>query len=132
MTGHDDEDAHWYEDESGPMVRPYTVTHGRTRSATARDVDLMAWVTAVDGAVDAADPRRALDHARTALLDLIRRGPRTLAELAAGADLPLTVVRVLLGDLVDAGLAHVSRPPTAGGRPEPELLREVVARLREL
>ncbi|WP_227025984.1 DUF742 domain-containing protein [Streptomyces fodineus] len=124
-------DEHWYEDETGPMVRPYTVTRGRTRPSGAHAIDLMSRVTALDA--DAPGPD--VDHARAALLDLIRRGPRPVVELAADADLPLTVVRVLLGDLAEAGLIRIDEPrrlPAGGPSADPGLLREIVARLREI
>lgn len=123
-------DDHWYEDESGPMVRPYAVTHGRTRPCAGPAIELMSQVTALD----LEDGGPALDHARTSLLDLVRRGPRPVVELAADADLPLTVVRVLLGDLAAAGVVRVdaARQVVAGPATDPELLREIVARLREL
>jgi hypothetical protein len=124
-------DDHWYEDETGSMVRPYTVTRGRTRPSDRHAMDLMSQVTALEA--DAA--QQGLDHARTALLDLVRRAPRPVVELAADADLPLTVVRVLLGDLAEAGLVRVDEPRrvlTMGPAADPELLREIVERLREL
>ncbi|MCS0604501.1 DUF742 domain-containing protein [Streptomyces sp. LP11] len=124
-------DEHWYEDETGSLVRPYTVTRGRTRPESGHPVDLMSHVTALD--TDEPDP--ALDHGAAALLELIRRGPRPVVELAADTDLPLTVVRVLLGDLTEAGLIHVAAPrPGAphGPTADPTLLREIAARLREL
>jgi DNA-binding transcriptional ArsR family regulator len=124
-------DEHWYEDETGSMVRPYTVTRGRTRPASAHAIDLMSRVTAL--AADAPGPD--VDHARAALLDLIRRGPRPVVELAADADLPLTVLRVLLGDLAEAGLIRIDEPrrhPAGGPATDPGLLREIVRRLREI
>ncbi|MGW7822839.1 DUF742 domain-containing protein [Streptomyces puniciscabiei] len=124
-------DEHWYEDETGSMVRPYTVTHGRTRPSGAHTIDLMSRVTALDA--DAPGPR--VDHARAALLDLIRRGPRPVVELAADADLPLTVLRVLLGDLAEAGLIRIDEPRrhrTGGPATDPGLLREIMERLREI
>ncbi|MEU6669952.1 DUF742 domain-containing protein [Streptomyces sp. NPDC046727] len=124
-------DEHWYEDETGPMVRPYTVTRGRTRPDGRHSIDLMSRVTALE----ADGPAAALDHARTSLLDLIRRGPRPVVELAADADLPLTVVRVLLGDLAEAGLIRVDPPRrvlSSGPAADPALLKEIVARLREI
>jgi predicted ArsR family transcriptional regulator len=73
------------------------------------------------------------DHARASLPALLRRnGPRPLAEVVADMDLPVTAVRVLLGDLVDSGLARVYPPSASGGRPDPELLREVIRGLRAL
>jgi Protein of unknown function (DUF742) len=125
-------DEHWYEDETGPMVRPYTVTRGRTRPSGARAIDLMSRVTALDAGAPGPD----VDHARAALLDLIRRGPRPVVELAADADLPLTVLRVLLGDLAEAGLIRIDAPRRhpAGDDPatDPGLLREIMERLKEL
>lgn len=124
-------DEHWYEDETGPMVRPYTVTRGRTRPSERHAIDLMSRVTALEADV----PGAGIDHARTALLELIRRGPRPVAELAADADLPLTVVRVLLGDLAEAGLIRIDAPrrlPVTGPAADPGLLREIVKRLREI
>ncbi|MEU3298276.1 MULTISPECIES: DUF742 domain-containing protein [unclassified Streptomyces] len=123
---------HWYEDETGSMVRPYTVTRGRTRPAADHHIDLMSLVTAVerDGADERPEP--GLDHARSALLRLVRRAPRPLAEVAADADLPLTVVRVLLADLVEAGLVRVCAPTARQGTHDPSLLREIADRLREI
>ncbi|WP_338675415.1 DUF742 domain-containing protein [Streptomyces sp. SCSIO 30461] len=121
---------HWYEDETGSMVRPYTVTRGRTRPAAEHHIDMMSQVAAVEQ--DDDGPVSALDHARTSLLDLVRRGQRPVAEVAADADLPLTVVRVLLADLVEAGLVRVSAPSVPRDRHDPTLLREIVDRLREL
>ncbi|MDQ0989768.1 DUF742 domain-containing protein [Streptomyces sp. V3I7] len=122
---------HWYEDETGSMVRPYTVTRGRTQPSDRHVIDLMSHITAL--VAQAGQPR--VEHGHAVLLDLVRRGPRPVVELAADADLPLTVVRVLLGDLVEAGLVRIEaprRPPLDGPAADPELLREIIARLREL
>ncbi|MBL1109241.1 DUF742 domain-containing protein [Streptomyces sp. 5-8] len=113
------------------MVRPYTVTRGRTRPVGRHPLDLLSRVTALDPD-EPAGP--GLDHAPAALLDLIRRGPRPVVELAADADLPLTVVRVLLGDLAEAGHVRIDAPrrPAAGPAADPGLLQEIVTRLKEL
>ncbi|MER6111482.1 DUF742 domain-containing protein [Streptomyces hirsutus] len=123
-------DDHWYEDETGLMVRPYAVTRGRTRPSGGPTITLLSQVSAVESGL--AQP--GVDHARTRLLDLVRRrGPLPVVELAAVADLPLTVVRVLLADLAGAGLVWIGAPRRTGGpATDPELLREIVARLREL
>ncbi|TWV31682.1 DUF742 domain-containing protein [Streptomyces misionensis] len=113
------------------MVRPYTVTRGRTRPSDRHAIDLMSRVTARE--TDAAEA--GVDHAGAALLELVRRGPRPVAELAADADLPLTVVRVVLGDLAEAGLVRIDPPrraPAGGPAADPGLLREIVDRLRDL
>ncbi|MFF7980427.1 DUF742 domain-containing protein [Streptomyces sp. NPDC007901] len=124
-------DEHWYEDETGSLVRPYTVTRGRTEPSGRHAIDLMSQVTAVEA--EAAQPD--VDHARAVLLALVRRGARPVVELAADADLPLTVVRVLLGDLAEAGLVRIDEPrrvEPAGPAADPELLKVIVERLREL
>ncbi|TGN80961.1 DUF742 domain-containing protein [Streptomyces griseoluteus] len=113
------------------MVRPYTVTRGRTRPSARHAIDLMSRVTALEPGPDGP----GVDHARAALLGHVRRGPRPVVELAADADLPLTVVRVLLGDLAEQGLIRIDAPrrlQVHDGAADPELLREIVRRLREL
>jgi DNA-binding transcriptional ArsR family regulator len=90
----------------------------------------MSQVTAVCGEV-----LPGVDHAGAALLALVRHRSRPVVELAADADLPLTVVRVLLGDLAEAGLVRVDVPRRVvrdGVADDPELLREIIERLREL
>ncbi|MFK0153014.1 DUF742 domain-containing protein [Streptomyces sp. NPDC090499] len=124
-------DEHWYEDETGSLVRPYTVTRGRTEPSGKHTIDLMSQVTALEA--DAS--QGTVDHARAALLALVRRGARPVVELAADADLPLTVVRVLLADLAEAGLVRIEEPrrvAPAGAAADPELLKVIVERLREL
>ncbi|MEV7202847.1 DUF742 domain-containing protein [Streptomyces griseoluteus] len=125
------EEEYWYEEDTGAMVRPYTVTRGRTRPSARHAIDLMSRVTALEPGPDGP----GVDHARAALLGHVRRGPRPVVELAADADLPLTVVRVLLGDLAEQGLIRIDAPrrlPLHDGGADPELLREIVRRLREL
>ncbi|MEU0370371.1 DUF742 domain-containing protein [Streptomyces sp. NPDC006283] len=121
-------DDHWYEDETGSLVRPYTVTRGRTRPDAGIRLDLMSQVGAVPGAAS----RPGLDHARACLLDLVRAEPRPVAEVAADADLPLTVVRVLLADLVAQGLIEVRPQARSAAVADPGLLREVAERLKHL
>ncbi|MEW2315428.1 DUF742 domain-containing protein [Streptomyces bauhiniae] len=125
------DEEYWYEEDTGAMVRPYTVTRGRTRPSARHSIDLMSRVTALEP----APVGLGVDHAGAALLGHVRRGPRPVVELAADADLPLTVVRVLLGDLAEQGLIRIDAPrrlPAHEGAADPELLREIVRRLREL
>jgi hypothetical protein len=82
------------------FVRPYTITAGRTKSA----VDLPVEATlrpqpALPGAVAdlAAGAQRVLS-----LCD-----QKSVAEVSALASMPIGVVRVLLGDLVEQGLVQV-------------------------
>jgi Protein of unknown function (DUF742) len=74
-----------------------------------------------------------LGDEHVSLLDLCRMsGPLSVAELAADADLPLGVVRVLLGDLLDAGRIRLTRPTPPAELPDVALLSHVIAGLKSL
>ncbi|MCQ8773393.1 DUF742 domain-containing protein [Streptomyces telluris] len=134
--GSGDGDVRWYDDAAGPVVRPYAMTRGRTRSADGAGLDLIAVVVAEDpadhpGAAHAlADQTLSPEHLDIA--ELTRDMPRSVAELAAGLDLPVGVVRVLVGDLLDAGLVRVTRPVPPAELPDESILREVIDGLRAL
>ncbi|TDD35169.1 DUF742 domain-containing protein [Actinomadura sp. KC06] len=143
----------WLDAAAGPIVRPYAVTRGRTRP-NGEPLDIVAILVATGRRP--ADPGRLSRHQRR-LLALCRR-PHALADLASDLDLPLGVIRVLVGDLIDSGLVDVQRwsdplgdpltglPETrlphagaqAGGphagspHTDPNLLRRVLDELRAL
>lgn len=122
----------WYDEDAGPLVRLYALTRGRARPTSA-EFDLIALVVAEpygEEDIYGTAPGLAPEHA--ALLVLCRRGPLSVAELAAESDLPVGVVRVLLGDLLDAGLIRVRRPIPVSQLPDERLLREVINGLRAL
>ncbi|MEV0972735.1 DUF742 domain-containing protein [Microtetraspora glauca] len=126
MTDHE----HWDEDlvEDGPVVRAYALTKGRVQPTSAATLDLVAVVVATGAAVPYhADLGR--EHLR--LLDLVRRA-RPLADVASDAGLPLGVVRVLVGDLLDHGLILVRPPAPEASRPMESILLEVINGLRAL
>ncbi|GAA3308256.1 hypothetical protein GCM10020295_69850 [Streptomyces cinereospinus] len=66
------------------------------------------------------------------IVELCRDAPQSVAELAAGLDLPIGVVRVLVGDLTDAELVHVTRPVPPAELPDESILRDVINGLRAL
>ncbi|MFI9326903.1 DUF742 domain-containing protein [Kitasatospora sp. NPDC052868] len=122
--------SRWYDDEAGPLVRPYAMTRGRTRPA-GREFDLIALVVAdVPDGPDAPDLPVGPEQGR--ILGRCRAGALSVAELAADLDLPLGVVRVLLGDLLAAGYIRVSRPVPPALLPDERILQEVVHGLRAL
>ncbi|WP_406206966.1 DUF742 domain-containing protein [Streptomyces sp. NBC_01017] len=124
--------SQWYDGEAGPLVRPYAMTGGRTRPGpTGVPFDLIALVT-LDAAAPAADDDTALGPEHRALIELCRPETQSVAELAAGADLPVGVVRVLLGDLLELGCVTVSRPVPPAQLPDEWILREVIEGLRAL
>ncbi|MDX3097705.1 DUF742 domain-containing protein [Streptomyces sp. ME19-03-3] len=123
----------WYDDDAGPVVRPYAMTRGRTSHAAEARLDLIALVIAesLDGEDD-ADVDRTLSPEHLHIVELCREQPMSVAELAADLDLPVGVVRVLIGDVLEAGLVHVSRPVPPAELPDAGLLRDVIDGLRAL
>jgi hypothetical protein len=117
----------WFDGAAGPIVRPYAMTRGRTRPRGAA-LDLISIVVAADPPyVD----RHGLDPEHLDVLAVCRR-PIPVADIASELDLPLGVVRVLLGDLRDRGLIEV-RPPASAARPlDEQILRQVLDGLRAL
>ncbi|MBN6058148.1 DUF742 domain-containing protein [Nonomuraea sp. RK-328] len=118
----------WVDEEAGPVVRPYAVARGRTRSS-APEIDLLATVVA-SGLPAPAKAELSAQHRR--LIATVAGQARPVVELAAELQLPVGVVRVLLGDLLHYGLVSVRPPlPKNTGATE-NLLREVINGLRAL
>ncbi|MEV5613266.1 DUF742 domain-containing protein [Streptomyces sp. NPDC052225] len=125
------ETHHWFDDEAGPVVRPYAMTRGRTTSAAQHRLDLIAVVVAEHrGAEAVADQTLSPEHVD--IVELCGDSPQSVAELAAELDLPIGVVRVLIGDLVDDQLVHVTRPVPPAELPDASILRDVIDGLRAL
>ena len=120
-------DDHWLDEEAGPVVRPYALIRGRTR-ASGEALDLIAIITAVRGIQ--VDPA-SLDPEHLAVLRLCRL-PTSVAEIAADLDLPLGVVRILLGDLRERSLVAIHHPVPPARLPDVQILKEVVDGLRRL
>jgi Protein of unknown function (DUF742) len=116
----------WLDQEAGPVVRPYALTRGRTRPHGAA-LGLIDQVTAAGPLVVDA---RGLGPEHRHLLHLCRT-PTPVADLASETDLPLGVVRVLLGDLLERGAVAIAGPPEAG-TPEESVMRSVLDGLRAL
>ncbi|MEV2189666.1 DUF742 domain-containing protein [Streptomyces phaeochromogenes] len=124
--------SQWYDNEAGPLVRPYAMTGGRTKSGpTGVRFDLIALVSLDTGAPDVLDDT-GLGPEHRALIELCRTETQSVAELAADADLPVGVVRVLLGDLLELGCVKVSLPVPPAQLPDERILREVIEGLRAL
>ncbi|MFI6843887.1 DUF742 domain-containing protein [Kitasatospora sp. NPDC050467] len=125
--------SRWYDDEAGPLVRPYAMTRGRTRP-TGREFDLIALVVSdVPHPADFPDaPDAPVGPEQGLILDLCRGNALSVAEIAADLDLPLGVVRVLLGDLLAAGCIRVSRPVPPALLPDERILQEAIHGLRAL
>jgi hypothetical protein len=90
-----------YLPSSGSRVRPYTRTGGRTR--TAHDLALEALVSTSD---DGRRYRGVRTPEHRQICDICL-DTRSIAEIAAHLRLPLGVVKVLVGDMADAGLVLI-------------------------
>ncbi|GAA4672332.1 MULTISPECIES: DUF742 domain-containing protein [Streptomyces] len=131
MNGDGEDTARWFDDAAGPVVRPYAMTRGRTRSLTEEKLDLIAVVIA-DTLRSRSVADQTLSPEHLDIVELSRESPQSVAELAAELDLPVGVVRVLIGDLLHAALVRVSRPVPPAELPDEWILREVINGLRAL
>jgi len=103
VTSHDGYGDRWFDREAWPVVRPYALTKGRTLPSGEASFGLIDVVIATS----ARPPehfRPGPEHRR--ILRLCRR-PTPIVDLTSEIDLPLGVVRVLLGDLTGEGMLRV-------------------------
>ncbi|WP_285563351.1 DUF742 domain-containing protein [Actinomadura rubrobrunea] len=132
------------------MVRPYALTGGRTDHQRAEQFDLVALIVTDEAAVAAreaggaaatqvppgppagpAADRWAPEPEHEMILALCRT-PLSVVEIASELELPLGVVRVLLGDLLDRSLIQVRRPAPVAQFPSERVLKEVIDGIRAL
>ncbi len=115
------------DEEAGPIVRPYAVTKGRTTSGSGTQFGLID-VVAATGEWPQPHFRPGPEHRR--IMELCR-WPKPVIDLASETDLPVGVVRVLLGDLIDEGLLRVL-PAQRKPQTDQRLLRMVLDGLQSL
>lgn len=110
------------------LVRPYTVTGGRTRSRGSADLPMETLVT-----ISSTGRARAAGL-RFERGDVIRlcASTQSVAEVSAHLKLPLGVARVLVGDLHAEGLLDVHMPVPAQSGPDAALLGKVLDGLQAL
>ncbi len=129
------ESERWFDDAAGRVVRPYAMTRGRTRHSAEDRLDLIALVITGEH-LDPAELENGTDHTLAPehihILTICQVEPTSVAELAAELDLPVGVLRVLIGDLLDAGLARAARPVPPAQLVDEDVLRQVIDGLRAL
>ena len=114
-----------FDEDAGLLVRPYTVTGGRTQPTA--EFHLITVVAATGRQVGEVSP----EHDR--ILGVCRR-PTSVAEISALLRLPIAVVKILLADLL-GWRAIVTRAPVAfpdAVRPNRHVLEAVLNALRAL
>jgi hypothetical protein len=125
MTAPDGFGPRWLDHEAGPVVRPYAVTKGRTRAAVSFG---LIDVVAATGEWPSEHFRPGPEHRR--ILSVARR-PVPIVDLTSEIDLPLGVVRVLLGDLLSEGMLRIVSAQRQT-LPDQRLLRMVLDGLESL
>lgn len=114
-----------FDEAAGLLVRPYTVTGGRTRPAA--EFHLITLVAATGQPLGEVSP----EHDR--ILGVCK-WPTSVAEISAHLRLPIAVVKILLADLL-GWRAVVTRAPVAfpdAVRPDRHVLEAVLNALRAL
>ncbi len=114
----------WFDGDAGPLVRPYTVTRGRTRPART-DLTMITMVVALTSRAEADTASEYADVLAAC------QWPRSIAEVSAVVELPLGVVKILLSDLMERGMV-ISRSPIADATASSALLHTMLERVSNL
>lgn len=116
----------WFDDAAGPLVRPYALTRGRTRS-TRYDLDIVTLVVSLRPEVH--DKLVEPEYARVLW---ICQHPLSVAEVAAQVDLPLCVVKVLLADLIERNYVIYRTGCGPVATPDLDTMQKVLDGIRQL
>jgi hypothetical protein len=115
------EEEPWFDEDAGRLVRPYTVSNGRTRPT--QELDMLSMVMA------AGTYNRGLGYDHAQALTLCRQ-PTSVAEVAARLQLPVVVTKILLSDLVDCGALTTRAPLSTADPHDPRVLEALLDGLR--
>lgn len=113
--------------DAGPLVRPYVIAQGRDHADTVK-LDMISVVIAAKRAeVDEME----LEPEQIRILELCRR-PQSVAEVSAHLDIPVAVVKTLLSDLLNRGLALARAPYKAQSPVSRDVLQAVLDGIHRL
>lgn len=116
------DDEHWFDDAAGKLIRPYTVSNGRTEP-TMR-MELLSMVIATGRPV-----HNQLGPDHSTALGLCAKAT-TVAEIAALLRLPAVVTKILLCDLVDCGAVDTRAPDPLADPTNPAVLETILNALQ--
>jgi hypothetical protein len=102
-------DEAWYDEDAGPLVRLYARVGSRTPLR-----------------------RDGLELSAIILRETDAPEPDGLSEIAVHLGLPIGPTRLLLGDLLEAGLIHTRRPAEDNRDSSPAVLQRLLTGLRSL
>ncbi|MCI2423605.1 DUF742 domain-containing protein [Saccharopolyspora sp. K220] len=105
------------------LVRPHVVTGGRAHP-TRNTFDLVTLVTAARNEILGLSPEQQR------VMRLCRGGALSVVEIAGRLALPISVTKVLLGDLLDSGHITTRTPRAQPDAPNLDILQEVLDGLR--
>ena len=123
---HSLDDGELPEGDDDFLVRPYTVTRGRTEPRYQLEIEAMVAVIDHD-----LRRRPMLSPECQAILEFCRDW-RSVAEISAVLQMPLGVARVLIADMAADGLVRINQTDHAQGRPDVKLLERVLSGLRRI
>ncbi|MEV7869183.1 DUF742 domain-containing protein [Streptomyces sp. NPDC088124] len=109
------------------LVRPYVVTGGR--SAPSRNTFNQITLIRL---YQRDLPRAALAPEARGVLDLCATGALSVAEIASGLKLPVSVLRIVLADLMESGYITTGPNMLQVATPDRGLLEAVLAGLERL
>ena len=110
-------DESWLDGDDGRLVRPYTVSNGRTSPGVS--LDLLSMVASTGEA-----PPSPLEPDHEQALVLCRE-PMSVADIAARLRLPVAVTKIVVSDLVGWGAA-TTEPPRTTDEPTDRVVLERV------
>jgi hypothetical protein len=114
------------EDDEDYLVRPYTVTRGRTAPRSHLEIEAMVAASHYE-----AGDLSGLSPECRAILELCRDW-RSVAEVSAVLRMPLGVARILITDMASEGLVRIHQLNHDQGRPDVKLLERVLSGIRRL
>ncbi|MBB4934057.1 hypothetical protein F4561_004877 [Lipingzhangella halophila] len=124
-----DGNSMWMDEDAGPLLRHFAITRGRTRPTRGYSPFPLIAVIRTLTPEPPVDPI-GWGPEHHAILSRCRH-PTTLADLGSELDLPVSVLRVLIADLLDHELISLQDPATQE-RPSRDTLLEVLHGLEAL
>lgn len=110
------------DDAPAPVVRPYFITRGRTRTEVNFPIETLV-VTSSQG-----EAATGLAFEQGRVVEMCTAA-RSIAEVAWMLSVPLGVARVIVGDMAADGLIKVYEP---GSRDDTALIRRLIDGIRAL